>query len=79
MGSIELMNENLIAVPESIIEMSEWISAVISLVVDLAERSNAEMKQISEGVADLRATIKGKSRSLADNLYTSIAHYNVRR
>jgi septation ring formation regulator EzrA len=58
MDSIEMMKENFISIPDGMLQMSERISAVINIVSDLA-RSNAEMKQISDGVTKLQVAAEG--------------------
>jgi predicted AAA+ superfamily ATPase len=47
MGLIEMMNENLIAVPEGVLQISEKLENAITLVSDLAS-SSAEIRNISE-------------------------------
>jgi hypothetical protein len=58
MGSIEMMKENFIPVPEAMTQISDRITTVINLVSQLA-RDSAEIKKISDGVAELRAKHKG--------------------
>ncbi|KAI5814506.1 hypothetical protein BZA77DRAFT_345612 [Pyronema omphalodes] len=53
-GSINIMKENLVPVSEAMIQISNRIETVISLVSDLS-RDSAEIKKISEGVAMLCA------------------------
>lgn len=57
-GSMEMMNENFIDVPEAMLKMSERLKNVISLVSELAS-SSAEIQNISEGVAELRVASRG--------------------
>jgi hypothetical protein len=58
MGSIEMIKENFIPVPEAMMQISDRITTVISLVSELP-RDSAEIKKISQGVAELRAKNKG--------------------
>lgn len=57
-GSIETMKEHLIPVPEVMTQMSDRITNMISLVSELA-RDSAEIKKISDGMAELRAKNEG--------------------
>ncbi|KAI5812827.1 hypothetical protein BZA77DRAFT_346729 [Pyronema omphalodes] len=57
--SIEMMKENFIPIPDGMLQLSERISTVISIVSDLAQ-SNAEIKRISDGVTKLQLAAEGE-------------------
>jgi hypothetical protein len=57
-GSIDMMRENFIPVPEAMTQISDRITTVISLVSELS-RDSAEIKKISDGMAELCAKNKG--------------------
>lgn len=61
-ASIEMMQENLIDVPEGMIRMLEKLATVIELVSDL-KRHREEMRKISEGVEKLRVVAEGLAQS----------------
>lgn len=67
MLSIEMMKEHIGSVPESMMQMSDNISTVISLISDLA-RSGAQIQRIHDGVENLEATLKGKNASRLERL-----------
>ncbi|KAI5782133.1 hypothetical protein FPQ18DRAFT_132404 [Pyronema domesticum] len=82
MGSIEMMRENLLEIPERMQQISDRLTTVISLVSDLARSSDEEIKRISEKVEKL--DVRSKDEEL-EKIIQSISplepherHYDIK-